>query len=634
MKFLNLAGYSVIGFAALSTLSLSSCTQKEKVPEELPNILWLVSEDNSPFLGCYGDKFATTPNLDKLASEGFLYTHAYANAPVCAPARNTIITGVYATSNGNQHMRSYYPKSDIVRTYPEYLREAGYYCTNNAKTDYNTNSIDPKQIWDESSNKATYKNRPAGKPFFAVFNCGISHESSIHKSIPNDKLRHSPEEVSIPPYHPNTPEMKHDWAQYYDKVEDMDAWVGEKLKELDDAGLADNTIVFYYGDHGGVIARSKRYVYESGTRVPFIVRIPKKYEYLFPAAKTGSKVDRLISFVDLVPTLLSIANVPIPEYLQGHAFLGKQKTEDPEYAFMFRGRMDERYDMSRAVRDQKYRYIRNYMPYRIYGQHLEYLWRAPSIRSWEKAYKNGECNEIQSRFWETKPAEELYDTENDPWEVNNLAGNPEYKDVLVRMRQANKDWMMRIYDTGFVPEADRIDRAGDTPFYDYMRSGKIELKPIIDAAETATLGNPENMDQMKSYLQNNESAIRYWGATGLLILGDKAASAKDALKAALNDKSANVVVVAAEALYNLGEKEAAKKALLGVLQNPNSFARCHALNSIDCIEEKSPEIVTGVVDMIKRQPEMDRSRYDLRAAKWLVEKWGLNPDDYGLKFNW
>ena len=634
MKLLNLAGYSVIGFIVISMLFYTSCTQKEKVPEELPNILWLVSEDNSPFLGCYGDEFATTPNLDKLASDGFLYTHAYANAPVCAPARNTIITGVYATSNGNQHMRSYYPKSDIVRVYPEYLREAGYYCTNNAKTDYNTNSIDPKEIWDESSNKATYKNRPQGKPFFAVFNCGISHESSVHKSIPNDQLRHSPEDAPIPPYHPKTPEMKHDWAQYYDKVEDMDAWVGEKLKELDDAGLTENTIVFYYGDHGGVLARSKRYVYESGTHVPFIVRIPEKYKYLFPAAKSGSKVDRLISFVDLVPTLLSIANVPIPDYLQGNAFLGKQKTEDPKYVFMFRGRMDERYDMCRTVRDQKYRYIRNYMPYRIYGQHLEYLWRAPSIRSWEKAYKNGECNEIQSRFWEPKPVEELYDTENDPWEVNNLAGDPEYKDVLVRMRQANKDWLMRIYDTGFVPEADRIDRAGDMPFYDYMRSGKIELKPIIEAAEIATLGKPENMDQMKSYLQNDESAIRYWGATGLLILGDKASPAKDALKTSLNDKSANVVVVAAEALYNLGEKETAKNALLRVLHNPNGFARCHALNAIDCIDEKSPEVVKGVVDMIKRQPEMDRSSYDLRAAKWLVEKWDLNPDDYGLEFNW
>jgi arylsulfatase A-like enzyme len=632
MKIVNLTSYFVIGFAAIAALSLSSC--KEKVPEELPNILWLTTEDNSPFLGCYGDGFATTPNLDKLASEGFLYTHAYANAPVCAPARNTIITGVYANSNGNQHMRSYYPKSEEVKTYPEYLRAAGYYCTNNVKTDYNLGDFNDKGIWDECSNKATYKNRAEGQPFFAVFNSTISHESSIHKWIPVKDLRHSPEEVPIAPYHPKTPEMKHDWAQYYDKVEDMDTWVGERLKELEEAGLAENTIVFYYGDHGGVLARSKRYVYESGTHVPFIVRIPEKYKYMFPAAKPGSKVDRMISFVDLVPTLLSIAGIPIPDYLQGNAFLGKQKTQDPEYAFMFRGRMDERYDMCRAVRDQKYRYIRNYMPYRIYGQHLEYLWRAPSIGSWEKAYKNGECNEIQSRFWEPKPVEELYDTENDPWEVNNLADDPAYKDVLVRMRQANKDWITRIYDTGFIPEADRIDRSGDTPFYDYMRSGKIDLKAIIEAAEIATLGNPENLNQMKTFLQNDESAIRYWGASGLLILGEKAAPAKEELIAALNDKSANVVVFAAETLYNLGEKEAAKKALLGVLENPNGFARCHALNAIDCIEEKSPEMVTSVVEMIKRLPEMDRSRYDLRAAKWLMEKWGLNPDDYGLVFNW
>ncbi len=632
MKFLNLIRYSFIGFASLTTISFSGC--KEKIPEELPNILWLVSEDNSPFLGCYGDEFATTPNLDKLASEGFLYTHAFANAPVCAPARNTIITGIYACSNGNQHMRSYYPKSKTVRTYPEFLREAGYYCTNNAKTDYNTNTIDPNKIWDESSNKAHYKNRPEGKPFFAVFNTAISHESSVHNWIPVENLRHSPEEVSLPPYHPETPEMKHDWAQYYDKVEDMDTWVGDKLKELEEAGLADNTIVFYYGDHGGVLARSKRYVYESGTRVPFIVRIPEKYKYLFPAEKPGSKVDRIVSFVDLVPTLLSIAVIPVPDYLQGNAFLGKQKTEDPEYAFMFRGRMDERYDMCRAVRDKKYRYIRNYMPYRISGQHLEYLWRAPSIGSWEEAYLNGECNEVQGRFWQTKPVEELYDLENDPWEVNNLAENPAYKDVLKRMRRANKEWMIRIEDTGFIPEADRIDRAGDIPFYDYMRSGKINLEPIIDAAEVATLGKEENLEQMKTYLQDNESAIRYWGASGLLILGKKAASATDALWAALNDKSANVVVVAAEALYNLGEKEAAKKALLKVLENSNGFARCHALNAIDCTGEKSHEVVAGVVDMIKRLPEMDRSRYDLRAAKWLMEKWNLNPDDYGLVFNW
>ncbi|QGY43625.1 sulfatase-like hydrolase/transferase [Maribellus comscasis] len=623
---------STLLISFLTFIFFISC--KEKAPKELPNILWLTSEDNSPFAGCYGDEFATTPNLDKLASEGFLYTHAYANAPVCAPARNTIITGVYACSNGNQHMRSYYPKSETVKTYPEFLREVGYYCTNNVKTDYNTTSINPDEIWDECSREAHYKNRAPGQPFFAVFNTTISHESSIHKWIPNEDLRHKPADVTLPPHHPDTPEMRHDWAQYYDKVEDMDTQIGKWLQELEDAGLTDNTIVFYYGDHGGVLARSKRYVYESGTRVPFIVRIPEKYKYLFPESNPGSKVDRLVSFVDLVPTLLSIAGIEIPDYLQGDAFLGEQKTEDPEYAFMFRGRMDERYDMSRAVRDKKFRYIRNYMPYRIYGQHLEYLWRAPSIGSWERAYKNGECDQVQSIFWEPKPAEELYDTENDPWEVNNLAEDPSYKDVLDRMRIANRDWMLRIEDTGFIPEADRIERAGEEPFYDYMRGGSVNLEKLIEVAEVATQGKPENMDLMISYLKDDESAVRYWGATGLLILGEKAASAKQDLEAALTDESPNVVVAAAETLYKLGEKEKSRSALLAVLEDGNPFARCYALNAIDGTEDSSQEMIDGVIAMIKRMPDMDRNRYDLRAARGLFEKWGLDPLKYDLVFNW
>lgn len=620
MNRIIITDYLLLGLALVTINPLAGC--KEESPEELPNILWLTSEDNSPLLGCYGDEFATTPNLDKLASEGFLYTHAYANAPVCAPARNTIITGVYANSGGHQHMRSYYPKSDVVKTYPELLREAGYYCTNNVKTDYNTESIIPSEIWDESGNQAHFKNRAPGQPFFAVFNSKISHESSIHDSIPDEQLRHSPDKVPIPPHHPATPAMKHDWAQYYDKIEDMDSWVGEKLKELEDAGLAENTIVFYYGDHGGVLARSKRFVYETGTRVPFIVRIPEKYKYLFPAEKPGSKVNRLISFVDLAPTLLSIAGIPVPEFLQGNAFLGRQKTEDPEYAYMFRDRMDERYDMSRAVRDHKYRYIRNYMPFRIYGQHLEFLWRAPSIRSWEQAYLNGECNETQSIFWNNKPVEELYDTENDPWEINNLASDPAYTDVLKRMRAANRDWVSRIKDTGFIPEADRIERPGEMPMYDYMRSANIDLESIIDAAETATLGKVENLHTMQTYLKSEESAIRYWGATGLLILGSEAVSAKEDLLTALNDESASVVVVAAEALYNLGEKESAKDVLLAVLEHPNEFARCHALNAIDCIEEKSPEVVEGVTKVLQQTTEA-KTGYDKRIARWLIKKWEL-----------
>ena len=227
--------------------------QKDK-----PNILWIVSEDNSPFLGCYGDKFATTPNLDKFAKQGIQYNNAFATAPVCAPSRFTLITGMYPPSMGTEHMRSTYPVPDDVKFFPRYFREAGYYTTNNAKKDYNT--TDQPEAWDESSAKATYKNRKPGQPFFAVFNLNVSHESSIHTSVPTNKLKHDPEKVTLPPYHPTTPEMKHDWAQYYDKIEDMDRQVGALLKELEAEGQAQNTIVFYYSDNGGILGRSKRFL--------------------------------------------------------------------------------------------------------------------------------------------------------------------------------------------------------------------------------------------------------------------------------------------------------------------------------------------------------------------------------------
>lgn len=609
----------ILGFTMLTGLALTSCADQQ--PEELPNILWLTSEDNSPFAGCYGDELATTPNLDQLASEGFLYTHAYANAPVCAPARNTIITGVYANSGGHQHMRSYYPKSELIRFLPQFLREKGYYCTNNHKEDYNMAADQLHDIWDESSRKAHYKNRENGQPFFAVFNTNISHESSIHKTIPTEQLRHQPDEVKLPPYHPDTPEMRHDWAQYYDKVEDMDAWVGKQLQALDEAGLAENTIVFYFGDHGGVLGRSKRFLYESGTHVPFIIRIPERYKHLFPAKKPGAKIDRLISFVDLAPTLLSIAGIPIPEYMQGKAFLGKQKTAAPEYAYMFRGRMDERYDMSRAVRDQQFRYIRNYMPYRIYGQHINYLWKAPSMPSWEQAYINGQCNPTQSAFWETKPVEELYDTEKDPWEVHNLATDPNYSEILERLRKANKDWVSRIYDSGFIPEAERQLLADGQSIYDLLRTNPIPLKAIIDAAELATLGQKDKLPQLVQLLDHENESARYWAATGLLILGADAREAQPKLEQALDDSSVSVSIVAAEALYYLGEKEKALTALLAALKHPSPFARTHALNVIDYTHEFTPTIQEALLQMVNEfEDDKSPDRYDLRVVEWLLDK--------------
>ncbi len=362
------------------TISISAATRKftEQVSAaDKPNILWITSEDNSPLLGCYGDTFATTPNLDKLAAESIVYDNAFANISVCAPARFTILTGMYACSVGTHNMRSRYPLPDFVKPYPHYLREAGYYCTNPGKTDYNYET-DDKSHWDEGS----YHDRRQGQPFFHVTNIKKSHESSIHEQ----KLtRHDAQKVTLPPYHPDTPQIRQNWAQYYDSVEDMDKELGKILHELEKDRLAENTIVFYFADHGGVLCRSKRFLYDSGTRVPMMIRFPKKYRHLAPG-EPGSRNDRLVSFVDLAPTLLSLAGINIPEHMQGEAFLGDGQKGPRSYVYLFRDRMDERYDMMRAVRDKKYKYIRNYYPHRIYGQHLEYLWKAAATRSWEEEY--------------------------------------------------------------------------------------------------------------------------------------------------------------------------------------------------------------------------------------------------------
>lgn len=602
----------------LCALSLTGCNKSA----DLPNILWITSEDNSPLLGCYGDTFATTPNLDQLAAEGMLYTNAYANTPVCAPARNTLLTGVYACSNGNEQMRSSYAKSETVRPYTEFLLEKGYYCTNNSKTDYNYAPVNLDEIWDECSREAHYRNRAEGQPFFAIFNLTISHESCIHKSTPDSLLRHRPEEVNLPPYHPDTPEMRHDWAQYYDKVEDLDTQVGEILAELEEAGLADNTIVFYYSDHGGVVGRSKRFLYETGTHVPLIIRIPDKYKKRYKAEKNGSKVDRLVSFVDMAPTLLSLTGTPPPSYMQGSAFLGKFTGEAPDHIYMFRDRMDGRYDLTRAVVDGKFRYIRYFNPKRPWLQHLQYLWRAPSMRSWERAYLAGECNEVQARYWNTKPVEELFDTENDPWEVNNLATDPAYTGQLNKMRKAMVDKSKEIRDAGFIPEAERIVRTADMPAYDYMRSGELPFEEIQQAAFIASEANPENLEKLATMLEDNDSAIRYWGVQGMLILGKNAVSHLDRVKKAAFDSSWNVRIVAAELLYTLGEKELAREALLSVLACDQPMARTCALNCIDVIGGEPKEFLQACQDVLSSYEVIDR-QYDVRVIQWLFEKWGL-----------
>lgn len=590
--------------------SFQGVAQQENNP---PNILWIVSEDNSPFIGVYGDEFATTPNIDQLAQKSVLYENAFTTAPVCAPARSSLITGVYPPSMGTMHMRSIYPIPSHIRFFPQYLREAGYYTSNNAKKDYNT--IDQPEAWNESSNTATYKNRKPGQPFFAVFNIGISHESSLHEPV--DKLRHDPEKVPIPPYHPATPEMKYDWAQYYDKMEDMDARVGEILQELEDAGLAENTIVFYYSDHGGVLGRSKRFMYESGLHVPLIIHFPEMYKDLAPG-KAGTSTDRIVTFVDFALTVLSLAGISIPEHMQGHVFLGEQNAPPREYAFAFRGRMDERIDMVRSVRDKKYRYVRNYMPHKVYAQYIEYLWRAPSMRSWEKAFQEGKLNEVQSRFWKEKPVEELYDVSEDPHNINNLARDASYKDVLDGMRKANINYMEEIKDVGFIPEAMILEKVKSITMYEYGRSGEYDLTNIIKTAELASLGEFKSINHLIRKLNDPDPVVRYWAAIGCTILGAQAKPAEKRLKEMMDDQEIAVRIAAAEALYHLGETEIALETLTAALQINSKIARVQALNVLEVMGEDATPALNEVNKLTSKN--LKGQDYDVMAANRLIEK--------------
>lgn len=369
-----------------SILLLFILQASSALASERPNILWLTSEDNNVnWVGAYGNPHADTPNIDQLASDGFLYTDCYANAPVCAPSRSTWITGIHAISMGTHPMRSRYPiPHDKIKYYPDLLKEAGYYVGNDKKTDYNIGGRDDKKAWDTID--TDWKLLKSNQPFFMVINHTASHESRAFGDVNNTE--HDPENVRLARYHPDIPVIRKNYAHYHDQIKKMDANIGEALAELERAGLAENTIVIYNSDHGGVLARSKRFIYDSGTHSPLIIRIPEKFSYLRPA-EPGARVNKLVSFIDMTKTWLSLCGAEVPDVLQGKIFLGPD-AESRDYHVSYRTRMDERCDNVRAIRDRRFLYIRNYMPYAPWGQHLSFLWRMSATQAWEQHHRAGE----------------------------------------------------------------------------------------------------------------------------------------------------------------------------------------------------------------------------------------------------
>jgi N-sulfoglucosamine sulfohydrolase len=437
-------------------------------PSIRPNIVWISNEDMSPHLGAYGDTLARTPVLDRFAAESIRYTNAFTTAPVCAPSRAAIITGMYQTTIGAQHMRTTEDRVPelpgpylavppfYVKAFPEYLRGAGYYTSNRAKTDYQFGV--PFTIWDDLGANAHWRNRAdTNQPFFSVFNLEVTHESQIFPSSPARKgkpLVTDPSRIVVPPYYPDTRAIREELARMYDNIADMDGQVGEILRQLDTDGLADNTIVFYWSDHGDGVPRSKRSLYDSGLRVPLMVRWPR----MSPAV-AGSVNDQLVSLIDLAPTVLALAGVEIPAHLQGRVLVGPKATTAPEFVFGARDRMDIEYDMMRSARDNRFLYIRNFAPEQPYAGHIIYRNQSAIMQDWLRLQAERALTGPAALWMRTtRPAEELYDTKTDPHQVSNLVDEMVHRPTLERMRKAVSDWMARSGDQGLINEPEMIQR--------------------------------------------------------------------------------------------------------------------------------------------------------------------------------
>ena len=543
---------------------------------ERPNIIWLVTEDNSKeYLKLYDKDGAPMPNIEKLAEKGIIFNNAFSNAAVCSVARSTIISGSYAPRVGAQYHRrmEQVPMPDSLKMFPEYLREVGYYTTNRAKEDYNF--IGSDKTWDESSGKATYKNRKPGQPFFHVQNYAGTHEASLHYSeekMQNTKTQTSLSTVPVAPYHPDTEIFRYANAYYRDLHIKIDTQMGTLIAELEAEGLMENTIIFYYGDHGGILPRSKGYIYESGLEVPMVIYVPEKWQHLV-SFKVGSRTDAFVEFIDFGPTVLNLAGVKTPKQMDGKPFLGKNVTsadlEKRNTTFSYADRFDEKYDLVRSLRKDNYKYMRNYQSFNIDGLFNFYRYRMLAYQEWKKLFEEGKLNAIQQQFFLPRQPESLYDLNKDPHEVNNLANDPAYQTVLKELRSDLQQIVKSMPDLGFYPESYFLEKGLANPVK-FGQAHKKDIQQFIDIADLSLFTFAKAKDGIRLALNSDNPWNRYWALNTCSTFGDEASyfytKAEDIVK---NDPE-NLVRMRAVEFLKLNDKPVSTDLILEILKNANS----------------------------------------------------------------
>ncbi|AQQ10345.1 Choline-sulfatase [Sedimentisphaera cyanobacteriorum] len=581
--------------------------------QDMPNFLWLTIEDTSAYeFGCYGNKTVKTPNIDSLAKKGIRFTNAWSNGPQCTPARSTLITGCYATKYGmDYHGREYKTPGDIF--YPDYLRKIGYYCTNNHKTHYNTQE-NHKQMWDECNNKASYssKKRPKGKPFFSIFNTFLTHMGRVRSFTLEGRRDFSKDgiemqELDLPEHVPDIDETRSDYAFHLEGVQDVDKWVGLFLKDLREKDLADDTIIFFYSDHGGSLPRGKAFVYNTGLQVPLIIYVPPKWQHLVDF-KPGTVSDRLVSFVDFPATVFSIAGKRKPSYMQGKAFMGKYSEPPRKYQFGFRCNQGAHYDPARTVSDGKYKYIRSYIPHKPRCLRNFYQWGMPANLGWDEYVLSGGKKDEWLQPYRPGQPEMLFDIEKDPQEINNIAEDEKYKQKLKELRGAISNHIREAGDLGFFPESTRHK---NIDLYSWVREKDFPLEELHKAAEQTSEGKKSYKTSFLERLKSKYTSIRFWGAAGFAEIASKNKLSADMcpkeLEKAMDDDNDQVAMMAAEACCYYGKYENALDMLLdSLIENNNGYA----FASLETMtwHEKTKQKLREKVDLLEKNKNSNMVR--------------------------
>lgn len=570
-----------------------------------PNILWLSFEDTSPhFLSAYGNREIEMPTVDQLAEEGILFTQARATAPYCSPARATLISGSFATTYGTDHHRQNRAVPHEQYYFPMRLREAGYFTTNNSKTDYNVRDWGRyrDRVWDEQGNHGTYNSsdREASQPFFSVFNQMSTHMGRI-RSFHTDERRsfdgYAPETVDLPAYLPDLLDIRSDYSFQLEAIEDLDHWVKLFVDDLEQRNLKEDTIIFFFSDHGGTMPRAKGYPFETGYLAPLIIWVPERWAHLVELPP-GEPSNRLVGFEDFGPTVLRLAGLEIPDTMQGRDFLTPE-SKPKEYQFLFRTNHDWHYDPTHAVTDGKFNYIRFYRPHKPLGLRQAYQWGLPSYQAWDRAYREDpdSLSPEHAAWFHPTATEYLVDLEADPWQVGvNLVEDPEYHDVLERMRGALRDHLRETAALSFFPFYMRTPDGPDTPLHTWVRDTDYPLDALHEAAEIASSGRSEHRETLLEYLQSDYPEIRFWGASGFTTLAQRGEidSVPVALVHAAENDHPHTAIAAAEALCYLGDTDRGLNILIGYMDDDREMIAGAATSSLESLGDRAEPLTEAL----------------------------------------